>query len=243
MQKILFIHGNSLSPDSFSNQCNGQLADSVISHTINLNELLNGETSLNGSNLFSFLSSKILELHTNNQYDYMVGHSFGGHAIVQSLPQLQGLKGILTFGAPPLGISLQMDKAFFSHPHIGLAHQAKLTNDEINSLAKAYLHKQEFHEQVVDMISNSNPLLRELIPQVIALGGFKDETEILRTTTIPLAILHGEQDKLINPKYYLDLELSMLYGGEVQIIPDAGHCPQLENADCFSQILLSYINY
>ena len=28
----------------------------------------------------------------------------------------------------------------------------------------------------------------------------------------------------------------------IQIIPDSGHCPQLENFDKFNSILLSYIN-
>jgi hypothetical protein len=56
----------------------------------------------------------------------------------------------------------------------------------------------------------------------VAGGGYRDEVTVVRDLEVPLAVLHGEQEQLINGKYFETLAMPTLWRGAVQIIPGPG---------------------
>jgi pimeloyl-ACP methyl ester carboxylesterase len=68
-------------------------------------------------------------------------------------------------------------------------------------------------------------------------GNFADEVEIVRNLKIPLAILQGAEEQVVNPDYLQRLTAPTLWRRQVQVIPDAGHTPQWEQAEAFDKLL------
>ena len=58
---------------------------------------------------------------------------------------------------------------------------------------------------------------------------------------MPLAVLQGEGEQLINLDYLRQLKIPTLWRGAVQIIPGAGHAPQQETPEAFAALLDQFI--
>jgi pimeloyl-ACP methyl ester carboxylesterase len=63
----------------------------------------------------------------------------------------------------------------------------------------------------------------------------------VRSLKVPLAILHGGQEQLINGVYIASLAMPTLWRGAVQTIPSAGHAPQWETPQAFDALLEAFI--
>jgi len=72
-------------------------------------------------------------------------------------------------------------------------------------------------------------------------GGYKDELEIVGNLSVPLAILHGEHEQLVNGAYLNTLSIPTLWREEVQIIHKAGHALHWEKAEPFNALLEAFI--
>ncbi len=245
---IVFVHGNSLSGLAFKRQFD------VIKHVPLLSIDIPGHgfspKADNPKETYS-LSGYINALkQTIDEYklsDYIiVGHSLGGHIALEASNELRGLKGILIFGTPPLGIPPNMENAFLPNPLTLLFFKRDLVDSEIDSLCKL----------CIDVNSSNNYLLAELKEQVkktegearsyllqnISEGNMKDEISIVKNLQIPLAILHGEKDAVVNPVYFNLLQYADLWQQKIHLIKDAGHTPQMEQPQIFNEKLIAFYN-
>ena len=71
----------------------------------------------------------------------------------------------------------------------------------------------------------------------IAPGGARDEVAVVRDLKVPLAVLHGEAEQLVNGGYFASIAMPTLWRGAVQVIPGAGHTPQWETPEAFDALL------
>ena len=78
---------------------------------------------------------------------------------------------------------------------------------------------------------------RNRLGESISLGDYQDELTIIENLTTRLAILHGEQEQLVNGAYFNSLTIPTLWRGMVQIIPGAGHAPHWEQPENFNALL------
>ena len=76
-----------------------------------------------------------------------------------------------------------------------------------------------------------------LIPENLA-----NEVEIIENIAKPVSIFHGMDDQLVNGDYFNELNIPTLWQNQVQIIPNSGHCPHLENSNDFNTILSEFLN-
>jgi hypothetical protein len=60
----------------------------------------------------------------------------------------------------------------------------------------------------------------------IRLGEARDECKAARDLKVPLAVLHGEAEQLVNGLYLGSVAMPTLWRGAVQTILEAGHAPQ-----------------
>ena len=72
-------------------------------------------------------------------------------------------------------------------------------------------------------------------------SGYRDEVEIVTNLSIPLAILHGKKEQLVNGTYFSKLTIPTLWQNKVQVIVDAGHVPHWEQPDIFNMLLEQFI--
>jgi pimeloyl-ACP methyl ester carboxylesterase len=68
-------------------------------------------------------------------------------------------------------------------------------------------------------------------------GLFQDEVAIVRDLVIPLAILHGAAEQIVDLDYLRRLTAPTLWRQEVQVIDNAGHTLQWEQPQAFDKLL------
>jgi len=229
-QVVLLIHGNSLSAKSFRKQIDGPLGKKFHSIAVDLPGHGDSLPAIDPRNNYSLpgYAEIILALiiHLNLSKLVLVGHSLGGHIALEASEMSPEIKGIVIFGTPPLGIPPAINEAFLDM-----------------RLMPSLLVKEgvEIPQFFIDDFNNTDPNARKFLMRNTAKNNLKDEIDIVSNLKIPLAIIHGAHDKLINLDYIKKIQMPSLWKNEVQIIKDAGHSPQWETPDEFNSILEEFV--
>ena len=69
----------------------------------------------------------------------------------------------------------------------------------------------------------------------------KDEVSIVAGLKTPMAYVLGSEDQLSRESYLRELQMPSLWRGDLQIIPEAGHLPQLEQPERLNSLLEEFI--
>jgi pimeloyl-ACP methyl ester carboxylesterase len=84
---------------------------------------------------------------------------------------------------------------------------------------------------------NTDGNARGYLGASVQAGRFADEVEIVRNLTVPLAIVQGGEEQIVDLGYLQRLPAPTLWRGKVQVIDGAGHATQWEKAEAFGNIL------
>ena len=76
---------------------------------------------------------------------------------------------------------------------------------------------------------------------VSAPARLRDEGAVARDLKVPLAVLHGREEQLVNGRYFGSVAMPTLWRGAVQIIPGAGHTPQWETPEAFDALIEAFV--
>ena len=238
---ILFIPGNSQSTNTFSQQVN---SPKFKEHQISVFDLEAAISSLQDptpDTFFYLLKSKLIDLHKEQKFDCIVGHSWGGHLLIESILDMEGVKGIMTFGTPFMSKPPRMEESFLPNPALALFYTKELSNEQLNQLANACLYNTKWVDYITNGMSKSSGIIRKLTPAAVASGSYNNEVEVLAQLNIPLAIIHGENEKMVNVNYYNSLNIPTLWQNKVHIISQSAHFPQLENPEDFNDTLAKFL--
>lgn len=240
---VVFIHGNSLNYNAFQKQF-----ELDTNHKLIFMDLPG-----HGSSSYAEQPDKVYSIagycsiisdfinSFNLAAVVLVGHSLGGHLALNTAKEIKNLKGIVSFGAPYLGIPPAMDKAFLPNPSIGLAFQGELSDEQINELATAYWGKENPPNWMINSIKATDPDARFLFAQSMAAGKMNNELDLLKNLQVPIAVFHGSEENLVNGEYFETLEIPTLWKREVQLF-DGGHCFHLESYEEFNKTLRLFFN-
>lgn len=246
---IVFIHGNSLSHKSFESQLKSidqfaLMAIDLPGH--GLSSPANNPEEIYSLSGYANAVKNVIKEHNLSEY-ILVGHSLGGHVAIDIANDLPGLKGLLIFGTPPLGIPPNMAEAFLPNPVAPLLFQNNLTDNEVQLLGSAYIAASDKTEHlladILEQIKSTDGNARSCLLQNIGAGDLQNETDIVKNLKLPLAILHGENDSVINPNYYQLLQYANLWENKIHIISESGHSPQMEQPERFNEILLRFCRH
>ncbi len=237
---ILFVHGNSLNSEVF----NGQFKDKILNnHRLVAMDLPgHGQSEWRKEYSIRQMSNDIIALCKKLKLTsfILVGHSLGGHLIIQSVPKIEGCIGLFLIGTPPVKIPLNMNEAFMPHPVISLLFKGKLTVEETNTFAES-LSTHQNRTLITNSITGTDPNFREMMMVSIMKGDLNDETQILEQSKISVALVYGVDDVLVNKAYVEGLEISNLYVEKPIFISESRHIPHLENWEEFNRVLLGFI--
>jgi pimeloyl-ACP methyl ester carboxylesterase len=240
---IVFVHGNSLSSNLFKYQ----FEDESLLNSYNLlgfdfpghgNSDRSSDPKIYSFSGFADVFVILLkQLDINNAV--LVGNSMGGHVILEALEELKGIKGILINGAPPFGIPPATD-IFLSNPSISLFYKGQRTDKEQRLLANSMVKDPEFAEDVKAELKKVDPNFMESWIANMQLIPPKDELEIVKKTTIPIAVVHGSNDDFVNVEYIKKVPFNSLWRNEIYEIQEAGHLPFLEQAKEYNNYLMDF---
>ena len=172
----------------------------------------------------------------------LVGWSLGGHILLEAAPDLAGARGLMIFGTPPIGFPPAMDKAFLPNPAMQVGFVPEITPE----MAKAYVAAffapgfADIPAFFLEDAMRTDGIARAQIGASIDPAVTRDEVDVAAALKVPLAVLHGVREQLIDGAYFGSLKLPTLWRGAVQVVTEAGHAPQWECPDEFDALLRAF---
>ena len=243
---LIFIHGNSMSIESFDRQFDSSLADKYSLAAIDLPGHGgtrigdNGKQFYSVPGLISFLVDVIGELKPENYI--LMGHSLGGHIAIEAAGKLDGLRGIMAWGTPPLTYRDIGLSPFTDHPAIPLIFSENLDEKDVDALSKAYWSKNSEPPSVISKkIIQTDPAFRSAMSKSIEAGEWVDEVEVIEALSCPVALGIGEHDVIVNREYILKAVEEKIWDKKLQIIPGAGHSAHMENPGEFNRWVEEFV--
>ena len=221
-QVVLLIHGNSLSSKSFNKQLESSLGNTFHLIAIELPGHGDSPPAIDPRNSYSFpgyadiIIAVIKKLNLSDIV--LLGHSLGGHIALEIGERFSEVKGIFIFGTPPLGVPPDINQAFLD------------MTLRPSTLVKTGSEIPQFLE---DDIAKTDPNARKFMIRNTVKNKFTDEIEIVAKLKIPLAVIHGAHDHVINLDYIKKIQMPTLWKNKIHIIQDAGHTPQWETPNEF----------
>ena len=244
---IVLIHGNSSSSLTFEQQVDGTLGEAHRVVAIDLPGHGESDRAADPASTYNMpgYASVIAEVADRLGLGdaVFVGWSLGGHIVLEAVKLLPEAAGFVIFGTPPLAFPPDMDNAFKPNPAMAAAFAEDLTQADMEGFAAACLAPDttlDLAPFVAD-IARTDGRARATMGASIAPDGYEDEVEIVKHMTRPLAVLHGRHEQLVNGDYISGLETPTLWRGSVQMIEGAGHTPQTETPEAFSNLVAAFV--
>lgn len=242
----VLIHGNSASSRAFARQLDGPLGQK---HRLVAIDLPGHGASANAADpaLYTMpgyagvLTDLVGRLGVEDAV--FVGWSLGGHIVLEAAPDLPNARGLMIFGTPPLAFPPAMEAAFLPNPAMAAAFAADLTEQQAQAFVAACFKPgaTDIPPSFLADTLRTDGRARAQLAASIAPDGYRDEVDIVARLTRPFAVLHGAEEQLVNAGYFATLTMPTLWRGAVQVIADAGHTPQWEQAAQFDALLEAFI--
>ncbi len=243
---VLFVHGNSLSSRCFLGQMGSPLGRKFRLTALDLPghgmsaPAENPAATYTMSGLGGIICQFVERVGLKDAV--FVGFSFGGNLLVEAADLLPSAKGLMVIGTFLPSLPPDMPAMVFPHPALSSLFKADLTEKEIDLLAAAIMKPGAVPPPfLAEDIRKSDKLIRACLEKVITQREHKDEVSVVADLKIPLAVVVGADDQIVRESYLRSLRMPSLWRGDIQVIPDAGHIPQWEQAEKLNRLLEEFI--
>jgi pimeloyl-ACP methyl ester carboxylesterase len=240
---LLLIHGNSSCRGVFRKQLQGRLAEN---HRLIAFDLPgHGESTDAPDPIRSYtrpgLADAVIELlgKLGVTEAAVFGWSLGGHVGVEMMSRFPGMRGLMISGSPPVGRN-NMAQGFVASPHSGVAGRQELSLAEIDAFARAM-----FGNPVVpfirDAVARTDGRFRKRLFEAARAGEGVDQRLTVETSLVPLAVVNGAADPLINLDYFNTVTYANLWEGSCHRLAGLGHAP-FWHASAFDPVLQRFLS-
>ncbi|MEK6479707.1 alpha/beta hydrolase [Catalinimonas sp. 4WD22] len=240
---LIFVHGNSLSSQYWKPQFDSDLAQHFNLLALDLQGHGQSEPAADPASSYSFSAYGQVLLSLLEQQKVvsfvLIGHSLGGHVVLELLPFLNELtcRGVVTIGTPPLQKPWDQGQPFLPNPHAAILFQAEAPEEALEALSLSMIRPGgEAWSLVPKTYRQTDSLARTTFIQNTLTGQYQDEVALIRSSFVPVLLTYGEEEQIVNPAYFGTLqladELCTIVG-----IPQAGHLASYENAAFFNALL------
>jgi pimeloyl-ACP methyl ester carboxylesterase len=238
---IVLIHGNSSSSRIWQKQLQGPLGARYRMIAIDLpghgasSPAPDPEHGYSGAGYSGCIATVAHELDLKQAV--IVGWSLGGHAVLNAAASMPMAAGLMIFGTPPIGKTpdgLSGFKGLSATAFTPSPSDAEIDEWMKSAFAPGYSPRPSF---VDDDFRRTDGNARGYLGASVQAGRFADEVEIVRNLKIPLAIVQGSEEQIVDLGYLQRLSAPTLWRGQVQVIEGAGHATQWEKAEAFDRTL------
>lgn len=240
---VLLIHGNSCSSRAFEKQLSN-LNQKVVA--IDLpghgdSDHLPDHTHYNIPAYAKVVAEAAEKLGIEEAV--VVGWSLGGHIALEVVKWMPKAKGFVIYGTPPISFPPAMEEAFLPNPAVGVGFTPDVNEEQATSFANAFFKngKSPVVPYIEDILKTDGNA-RAGLGASITPDGFEDEIAIVGNMKVPLAILHGADESLVNGDYLKKLDIPKLWKGNVQMVENAGHAAHWDNSEAFNALIDAFCN-
>jgi pimeloyl-ACP methyl ester carboxylesterase len=242
---IVHVHGNSISSHAFEHQFAGELGRTHRLVAVDLPGHGASSFARDPATTYTLPGYARVLVEVARQLDLsraiFFGWSLGGHVVLEASGALPHAAGFAIMGTPPLGFPPAMDRAFVQQPTLGVAFREDSTEGEIREFQQTLFKPGAAVPNVfAEDFRRTDKRARSALAASVRPGGYRDEIEIVARLATPLAILHGEHDRIANGAYIEGLAVPRLWRGRVHVIRGVGHAAQWEAPAAFDQLVAAF---
>jgi pimeloyl-ACP methyl ester carboxylesterase len=240
---VLLIHGNSSCRGVFQHQLQGRLAENF--RLIALDLPGHGQSSdapdpMRSYTRSGFADAAIEVLAKLGVTEAVVfGWSLGGHIGIDMVPRFPGMRGLMISGTPPVGRN-NMAQGFVASPHSGVAGRQDLSEADIDAFVEA-IFGESLEPFLRDAVVRADGRFRKRIFEASRAGEGVDQRLTVETSPVPLAVMNGGADRLINLDYVDTVAYANLWDGRCHRLPGLGHAPFWEAPAIFNPVLERFL--
>ena len=172
-----------------------------------------------------------------------VGWSLGGHVALEMAPDLPRARGFVIFGTPPITSGEAMQEAILAQSGDEFTLPGKLDSIEASAYVAAFFKPgfTDIPPFFLEDVLRTDGRARSNLGASARRGLYRDEGAVVRDLEVPLAVLHGAREQLVNGRYFGSVAMPTLWRGAVQMIPGAGHAPQWETPEAFDALIEAFV--
>jgi pimeloyl-ACP methyl ester carboxylesterase len=241
---VLLIHGNSFCRGVFRNQMQGQIAKN---HRLIAFDLPgHGQSSNAADPKLSYtrpgLAGAAVELLDRLRVTEAIvfGWSLGGHIGIDMIPRFPGMRGLMISGAPPVSHN-QMSKGFNASPHLGLAGRQELPKSDGDAFVEGIFGESP-EPFLRHAVARADSCFRKRLFEAARAGEGVDQRLVVESSTVPLAVVNGGADRIVNLDYFDTVAYANLWEGRCHRLSGLGHAPFWEAPGTFDPVLERFLN-
>jgi pimeloyl-ACP methyl ester carboxylesterase len=240
---LLLIHGNSFCRGVFRHQMQSGLAD--VRRLIAFDLPGHGESSDAPDPVRSYtrpgLADAAIELLGRLAVTDAVvfGWSLGGHIGIEMIPRFPGMRGLMITGTPPVGRH-DFAQGFRGSPHAGAASRQDLSDTDIDAFVEA-IFGSSAEPFLRDAVARADGRFRKRLFEAARAGEGVDQRQVVETSPVPLAVVNGGADRIINLDYVDGVAYANLWEGRCHRLDGLGHAPFWEAPAQFDPVLDGFL--
>ena len=246
---LLFLHGNSSCKEVFQRQLDSDLSESFHLIAVDLpghgqsDPARNPQQTYTASGYATVIKELIEQLGLSKLV--IIGWSLGGAIALELFDQLPQLRGIFLTGSPPTELSHEgFQRAFRPLDPEILQSFSSRTLSEAQAVHFAKGGGYDGTEETrwaLEAVKRCDGLARECFAQAIQDNrAGRDGARIVETSEVPIAVVGGEDDYLINWDYVRSLKYKKLWRNKVYLLPGLTHCLMLEDPVRFNALVARF---
>lgn len=237
---VLLIHGNSSCKEVFANQLENEMGETYRMIALDLPGHGASGDAHNPSETYTMKGYAQVVLEVLNAMGVtqavVFGWSLGGHIAIELLPQFQGLAGLMISGAPPVQPTAEgMQAGFKAHPMVGLIGKSELTDEEVAIFSDG-AYGPAATPGFDAALRRTDGRARATMFEGLFNGKTSDQRDLVVSSKVPVAVVNGENDPIINTDYVGGLEYASLWDKHCFVFRGEGHAPFLTNPEVFNPI-------
>jgi len=173
----------------------------------------------------------------------ILGHSLGGHIALDLVSRLKAVAGVMIFGTPPIPPGPEgAQLGFLANPEMAYTGNSTLTDEQIEGVVALALgpgaERDVFYTSAV---RRTDGIARQYMVDAVLAGTQVDQQELVATTPVPLAIINGADDPVINLDYIDSLTYRNLWTPRPLRLTGAGHGPHWQRHEQFNELLRGFL--
>jgi pimeloyl-ACP methyl ester carboxylesterase len=237
---VLLIHGNSSCKEAFRHQYDGPLGEEYRMIAMDLPGHGASSDAVDPAATYSMpgyaeVATEVLK-SLGIEKAVVLGWSLGGHIGIELLSRFPGLVGLMITGAPPVRRDAEsIQKGFNPTPALFLAGKKDFTPEDFaafadltcGSLADATLRH---------AMHRTDGRARSLMFESLLAGKASDQRELAEKSSVPIAIVNGAEDPIVNLEYIGGLSYKNLWDEHCFVLRGLGHVPFLQAPEAFNAI-------
>lgn len=175
----------------------------------------------------------------------ILGHSLGGHVALELIRFLpEQIAGTMIFGTPPIppgpdGAAL----GFIPNPEIAYTGKESLSEQEIDVVVALALGSDAVHDAFwKSAVRRTDGRSRQFMIEAALAGKHSDQRALVETSPVPLAIVNGADDPVINLDYIDSLSFTNLWQRGPVRVENAEHGVHWQRHKAFNSLLDSFLS-